>query len=117
MRRRSLLTVLVVALLTVGWSVVTNPPGGSALAADPEAQLAATRAALEDARASQRRLQDTLAQQRAELAQLKSQSAELGNRLDTARAELAAVTAEYDRVRGLLLQVREQVAAIEARVA
>jgi murein DD-endopeptidase MepM/ murein hydrolase activator NlpD len=117
MRRRSSLAVTFVALLTVGWSVVASQPGGSALAADPQSELDATRAALQDARASQRRLQDTLAQQRSELTQLERQSADLDSKLDLARAELAAVTAEYERVRGLLAQVREQVAAIEARVA
>ena len=35
MRRRSRLAVTFVALLTVGWSVVTTQPSGSALAADP----------------------------------------------------------------------------------
>jgi murein DD-endopeptidase MepM/ murein hydrolase activator NlpD len=116
MRRRSSLAVTFVALMTVGWSVVASQPGGSALAADPQAELAATRAALQDARASRERLQDTLSQQRSELAQLERQSADLDVKLDVARSELAAVTAEYERVRGLLAQVREQVAAIEARI-
>lgn len=116
MTRRSSLAVTFVALMTVGWSVVASEPGGSALAADPEAELAATRAALQDARASHQRLADTLSQQRTELAQLERQSADLDARLDVARSELAAVTTEYERVRGLLAQVRDQVAAIEARI-
>ena len=70
MRRRSSLAVTFVALLTVGWSVVASQPGGLALAADPEAELAATRAALQDAQASQQRLRDTLSEQRAELAEI-----------------------------------------------
>ena len=57
MRRRSRLAVTFVALLTVGWSVVTTQPSGSALAADPEAQLAKTRAELADAQSAQQSLE------------------------------------------------------------
>lgn len=117
MRRRSSLAVTFVALLTVGWTVLTAQPSGSALAADPEAELARTRAELADARSTQESLQATLDRQRAELAQLERRSADLGAQLDVARAELAAVTAEYERVKGLLAQVRDQVVEIEARIA
>jgi len=117
MRRRSSLAVTFVALLTVGWTVLTSQPGGSALAADPEAELAETRAQLEDARSAQQSLRATLDQQRAELTQLERRSADLDTQLDLARAELEAVTAEYEHVRSLLAQVRDQVAEIEARIA
>lgn len=117
MRRRSRLAVTFVALLTVGWSVLTIQTGGSALAADPEAELARTRAALEDAQSAQQQLQATLDRQRSELAQLERRSAALDEQLDVARAELSAVTAEFERVQALLVQVREQVAEIEARIA
>jgi murein DD-endopeptidase MepM/ murein hydrolase activator NlpD len=117
MRRRSSLAVTFVALLTVGWTVFTAQPSGSALAADPEAELARTRAELADARSTQESLQATLDRQRAELDQLERRSADLDVQLDLARAELAAVTAEYERVKGLLAQVREQVTDIEARIA
>jgi murein DD-endopeptidase MepM/ murein hydrolase activator NlpD len=117
MRRRSGLAVTFVALLTVGWTVLAAQPGGSALAADPEAELARTRAELADAQSAQQSLQAALDAQRAELAQLQRRSADLDVQLDLARAELAAVTAEYERVKGLLAQVREQVAEIEARIA
>jgi murein DD-endopeptidase MepM/ murein hydrolase activator NlpD len=117
MRRRSRLAVTFVALLTVGWSVVTTQPSGSALAADPEAELARTRAELADAQSTQQSLAATLDRQRAELEQLKRRSADLDAQLDVARAELEAVTAEYDRVSGLLAQVKQQVADIEARLA
>ena len=117
MRRRSGLAVTFVALLTVGWTVLTTQPGGSALAADPEAELARTRAELADARSAQESLEATLDRQRSELAQLERRSADLDVQLDVARSELAAVTAEYERVKGLLAQVRDQVAAIEAHIA
>jgi murein DD-endopeptidase MepM/ murein hydrolase activator NlpD len=117
MRRRSRLAVTFVALLTVAWSVLTIQPSGSALAADPEAQLAKTRAELADAQSAQQSLAATLDRQRAELAQLERRSADLDTQLDLARAELEAVTAEYDRVSGLLTQVRAQVDEIEARIA
>ena len=117
MRRRSRLAVTFVALLTVGWTVLTAQPGGSALAADPEAELARTRAELADARSTQESLQATLDRQRSELAQLERRSADLDVQLDLARAELEAVTAEYERVKGLLAQVRGQVDEIEARIA
>ncbi len=114
MRRRSHLFVAFVALVTVGWNVVTTQPGGSALAADPQAELHRTRAQLADARTAQQVLSATLERQRSELAALERRSNDLGSALDLARAELAAVTAEYDRVRGLLVQVREQVTADRA---
>jgi murein DD-endopeptidase MepM/ murein hydrolase activator NlpD len=116
MRRRSHLAVTFVALLTVGWSAVTSQPSGSALAADPQAELARTREQLADARSAHRSLADTLDRQRAELEALQDRSANLGAQLDVARAELAAVTAEYDRVRGLLVQVKKQVEQIEQRL-
>jgi murein DD-endopeptidase MepM/ murein hydrolase activator NlpD len=117
MRRRSHLAVALVALLTVGWSVVSTQPSGSALAADPEAELAQTRAQLADAQSAQQSLAATLDRQRAELAQLKRRSADLDTQLDIARAELQAVTAEYNRVSGLLDQVRDQIAEVEAHLA
>ncbi len=117
MRRRSSLAVTFVALLTVGWTVLTSQPGGSALAADPESELARTRAELADAQSAQESLEAALDRQRGELAALERRSADLDTQLDIARAELSAVTAEYDRVKGLLAQVREQVTEIEARIA
>jgi murein DD-endopeptidase MepM/ murein hydrolase activator NlpD len=117
MRRRSSLAVTFVALLTVSWSALTSQPGGSALAADPAAELARTKEQLADAQSAQQSLRATLDRQRSELQQLQRRSADLGVQLDVARAELAAVTAEYDRVQGLLIQVRDQVAQIEARIA
>ena len=117
MRRRSSLAVTFVALLTVGWTVLTPQPSGSALAADPASELARTRAELADAQSAQQSLQATLDRQRSELAQLQRRSADLGVQLDLARAELAAVTAEYERVKDLLAQVRAQVGEIEARIA
>jgi murein DD-endopeptidase MepM/ murein hydrolase activator NlpD len=117
MRRRSSLAVTFVALLTVSWTVFTAQPGGSALAADPEAELAQTRAQLEEAQSAQQQLQATLDRQRAELAQLQRRSADLDTQLDLARAELDAVTAEYEHVKSVLAQVREQVTDIEARIA
>ena len=113
MRRRSHLVVAFVALVTVGWNVVTTQPGGSALAADPQAELQRTRAQLADAKTAQQALSATLQRQRSELADLERRSNELGTALDLARAELAAVTAEYDRVSGMLVQVKEQVTEIE----
>jgi murein DD-endopeptidase MepM/ murein hydrolase activator NlpD len=117
MRRRSHLAVAFVALVTLGWTVVTTQPGGSALAADPQAQLDRTRAQLADAKSAQQALAATLQRQRSELATLERRSAELDSALDLARAELAAVTAEYERVRGLLTQVRVQVKDIERHLA
>lgn len=114
MRRRSRLAVTFVALLTVSWSVVATEPRGSALAADPEAELAKTQARLAEAQAAQSRLQNTLDTQRAELRQLEQRSTELSGALDIARAELEAVTAEHDHVTGLLGRVREQVEEIKA---
>jgi chromosome segregation ATPase len=94
MRRRSRLAVTFVALLTVGWSVVSAQPSGSALAADPEAELARTRAQLAEARSAQQSLAATLDQQRAKLVQLQRRSADLDAQLDLAEAELNEVTAE-----------------------
>ncbi len=117
MRRRSHLAVTLVALLTVGWTAVTTQPSGSALAADPQAELAKTRAQLADAQSAQQSLAATLDRQRSELADLQRRSADLDVQLDLARAELEAVTAEYNRVSALLVEVGEQVAQIEARLA
>lgn len=107
MRRRSHLTILLIALLVVGASIVPNSPRNSAQAADP----------LADAKAEQKALENTLSAQRAALAALKTKSAKLTNGLAAAKAELAEVTAEYDRVNGLLEEVRGQVAEITARLA
>ena len=112
MRRRSHLVVAFVARVTVGWNVVTTQPGGSALAADPQAELQQTRAQLADARTAQQALSATLQRQRSELADLEHRSNQLGTALDLARAELASVTAEFDRVSSLLVQVKEQVTDI-----
>ena len=117
MRRRSRLTVTFVALVTVGWSAVATQPSGSALAADPAAQLAETRAQLADAQSAQQTLAATLERQRVELSQLQGRSADLDTQLDMARAELEAVTAEFNRVSALLADVRAQVVAIEAHLA
>jgi murein DD-endopeptidase MepM/ murein hydrolase activator NlpD len=107
MRRRSHLAVLLVALLTVGGSIVSTSPRDLTLAADPLAQARAQKAAIER----------QLADQRTKLAQLKQTSSQLAGQLDLAKAELAQVTAEYQRVLGLLEQVRVQVAEITARLA
>ena len=117
MKRRSGFAVTFVALLTVGWSVVTTTPSGSVLAADPASELAETRARLADAQSAQQSLAATLSQQRAELAHLQARSADLDSQLDLARAELASVTAELERVTGLLAEATQQVADIEARLA
>ena len=106
MRRRSHLTILLIALLMVGASIVPTSPRDSAQAADP----------LADAKAEQKALENTLSAQRAALAALITKSAKLTNSLAAAKAELAAVTAEYNRVSGLLEQVRGQVAEITARL-
>ena len=117
MRRRSFLIVVFVSLTAVGWNVVTTRPSGSALAADPQAELAETREQLADAKSTQQSLAATLRRQRAELDHLQARSAALDTQLDVARAELAEVTAEYERVSGLLIQVKEEVAQIEAKLA
>jgi murein DD-endopeptidase MepM/ murein hydrolase activator NlpD len=116
MRRRSHLAVTLVALLTVGASIVTTTPRGSALAADPQHQLAATQAQLADAQAAREALQSQLDQQRGRLAELQTQASNLASALDVARAELADVTAQYDQVYGLLVQVRQQVDEIRSRL-
>jgi murein DD-endopeptidase MepM/ murein hydrolase activator NlpD len=117
MTRRSSLAVAFVALLTVGWTVVTTQPSDLARAADPQSELAETRAKLADAQSARAALAATLDQQRDELTQLRQRSAALDGQLDVARAELAAVTAEFGRVTSLLAEVVEQVAEIEARIA
>jgi murein DD-endopeptidase MepM/ murein hydrolase activator NlpD len=106
-----------VALIVVSWSVVTSQPRGSALAADPQAELARTREQLAQAQATQSELERQIAQQRMQLAQLEARSADLSSQLDVAKAELAEVTAEYERVSGLLAQVRLDVEAITAQLA
>lgn len=117
MRWRSHLAVTVVALLAVGWSVITTDPRGSALAADPQTELERTQQQLAEAQAVQRSLRLTLEEQRSQLATLRAESAVLSSQLDVAHAELAAVTAEYDRVAGLLAQVRQQVEEITLQLA
>jgi len=72
MRRRSFLFVVIVSLTAVGWNVVTTRPSGSALAADPQAELAKTREQLADARSTQQSLAAALRQQRAELDHLRA---------------------------------------------
>ena len=107
MRRRSILAVTLIALLTAGTSIVTTTDRGPALAADP----------ISEAKARQSELQATLAAQRQQLADLESAAHELDVSLDVATAELADVTAEYERVAGLLVQVRDQIAVIVDRLA
>jgi murein DD-endopeptidase MepM/ murein hydrolase activator NlpD len=107
MRRRSHLTILLVALLMVGASIVPTSPRDSVQAADP----------LADAKAQQKALETSLSAQRAALAALKTKSAKLSSSLASAKAALASVTAEYDRVNGLLEQVKGEVADITARLA
>ncbi|MGZ8512004.1 MAG: peptidoglycan DD-metalloendopeptidase family protein, partial [Candidatus Limnocylindria bacterium] len=116
MRRRSRLSVTFVALVIVGWSVVTTQPSGSALAADPEAELAQTQQQLADAQSAQQSLEAAAARQRDQLAQLKSESSRLEGTLNAARAELQAVTNEYERVSALLVEIGQQVIAIEAHI-
>jgi murein DD-endopeptidase MepM/ murein hydrolase activator NlpD len=106
MRRRAHLAVTLVALLTVGGTLLTGSHREPALAADPISEAKAERAAIER----------QLAEQRARLSELKNRSATLAQQLDVAKAELAEVTAEYERVVGLLNQVRQQVAEIKARL-
>ncbi len=116
MRRRSHLAVTLVALLTVGASIVTTTPRGSALAADPQHQLAATQAQLADAHAARESLQARLDQQRTRLAELQTEATDLASALDVARAQLADVTSRYDQVAGLLVGVRGQVDEMKARL-
>ncbi|MEP7081833.1 MAG: peptidoglycan DD-metalloendopeptidase family protein [Chloroflexota bacterium] len=117
MRRRSRLSVTFVALVIVGWSVVTTQPSGSALAADPEAELAQTQQQLADAQSAQQSLEAAAARQREQLAQLRSESARLEGRLNAARVELQAATNEYERVSALLVEVGQQVIAVQAHLA
>ncbi|MEO8510880.1 MAG: peptidoglycan DD-metalloendopeptidase family protein [Chloroflexota bacterium] len=107
MRRRSILAVTLIALVTAGMSIVTTTDRGPALAADP----------ISEAKARQSELQATLAAQRQQLADLESAAHQLDVSLDVATAELADVSAEYDRVAGLLVQVRNQIAVIVDRIA
>jgi len=116
MTRRSGLAVAFVALLTVGWTVVSIHPGDHARAADPQSELADTKARLADAKSAQSALSDTLDRQRAELAQLKQRSADLDDALDRARSELASVNAQLDHVTGLLAAAEQQVDDIEKRL-
>ena len=108
MTRRSRLTVTFVALVAVGFNVVSTTPRDPALAADPS---------LAQAQAQQQQLRQQIAAQRAQLAELSAQSATLGRQLDVAKAQLADVTAEYERVNGLWVQAKAQVADIKARLA
>src|ERR1700674_4391920 len=107
MRRRSHLTITLIALVMVGTSIVSTSPRDTAQAADPLAQ----------AKAQQRALENSLSARRAALADLKARSAALAGKLNAAEAELASVSAEYTRVNGLLTQVQGQVADITARLA
>jgi murein DD-endopeptidase MepM/ murein hydrolase activator NlpD len=107
MRRRSRLTVTLVALVTVSGMIVGGDPRDPVLAADPIQQAKAERASI----------QAELADQRARLDQLRATSARLSDRLDLAQAELADVTAEYERVVSLLTQVRREVAEITEQLA
>ncbi|MEP6680485.1 MAG: peptidoglycan DD-metalloendopeptidase family protein [Chloroflexota bacterium] len=116
MRRRSHLAVTLVALLMVGASIVTTTPRGSALAADPQHQLAATQAQLADAQAARESLQATLDQQRTRLAELQSEATNLASALDVARAQLADVASRYEQVAGLLVGVRGQVDEMKGRL-
>lgn len=107
MRRRSHLTITLIALVMVGASIVPTLPRDSARAADP----------LADARAQQKALERSLSSQRAALNALMAKSRLLTGKLNAAKAELASVTAEYDRVSGLLTQVEAEVADITAHLA
>jgi Membrane proteins related to metalloendopeptidases len=107
MRRRSHLTITLIALLMVGASIVPTSPRDTAQAADP----------LADAKAQHQALENSLSAQRAALADLKARSTALAGKLDAAKAALASVTAEYSRVNGMLTQVQGQVADITARLA
>jgi murein DD-endopeptidase MepM/ murein hydrolase activator NlpD len=106
MRRRSRLTVTLIALLTVAGIVVNGDPRNQALAADPISQARADRAAIER----------ELAEQRARLDQLRATSTILSQQLDEAEAELANVTAQYEHVVSLLTQVRGDVKDITDRL-
>lgn len=107
MTARSRLAVVLIALLTVGTSIVTTTSRDTALAADP----------ITEAKARQAELQATLGAQRQRLADLDSAAHVLDAAVSAATAELADVTAEYDRVAGLLVQVRDQIAVIQGRIA
>jgi murein DD-endopeptidase MepM/ murein hydrolase activator NlpD len=106
MRPRSRLAVTLIALLTVGASVVGSDPRSHALAADPISEAKAERASIEA----------ELAAQRAKLDELRATSVTLSRQLDQAQAELADATAEYERVVGLLQAVRRDVREITARL-
>jgi murein DD-endopeptidase MepM/ murein hydrolase activator NlpD len=106
MRRRPRLAAIVTGLVVLAATVAGQAPSDSAFGADP----------LAEAQANQRALQQSLASQQRELASLKSLSATLDARLAAAEAELARVGAEYERVAGLLVQVEQQVAEVQARL-
>ena len=107
MRRRSHLTIVVIALLMVGTSIVSTSPRDLAQAADP----------LAEAKAQQKALEATLSAQRAALAALQAKATTLAGKLDAAKAQLASVTAEYNHISGLLSEVQDEVADITARLA
>ncbi len=94
-------------LITVSMALSVAVPARPLRASDP----------LEDAKAQQQQITDALAQQKAQLAELKAHSADLAGRLAAAQSELAAANTEYERVAGLLHQVRDDVAASQARLA
>src|SRR5918996_969068 len=113
MRRRSHLATAFVALLVVGWSLATTDPRGSALAADPQTELARTQAELADAQAAQRTLESELAQLRAQIAELDAQLSALADEIEQRSIELADreallqehLRAAYERSRTSLLEV------------
>jgi len=104
--RRPRWAVVVTAVVVAATVLAGSTPADHVRGADP----------LAEAQARQRELQQALAAQRRELADLKELSATLDDRLDAAVAELASVTAEYERVAGLLVQVENQIAEVEARL-
>jgi murein DD-endopeptidase MepM/ murein hydrolase activator NlpD len=97
----------VTAVVTASFLLSVAIPARPTRASDP----------LADAQAQQQQIQNTLSDQKAQLAALKAQSAALAGRLSSAEAALAAANVEYDRVAGLLHQVRDDVAASQARLA
>jgi len=97
----------VTAVVTASFLLSVALPARPTRASDP----------LADAQAQQQQIQNTLSDQKAQLAALKAQSAALAGRLSSAEAALAAANVEYDRVAGLLHQVRDDVAASQARLA
>jgi murein DD-endopeptidase MepM/ murein hydrolase activator NlpD/archaellum component FlaC len=107
MKRRSRLAVTLVALLTVGVSLVGTQPRGPAHASEPISQ----------AKAQQQELERTVRQQEQRLADLRAAGAQLSTSLRIAETELEDLTAEYERVQGLLEQVKTQVAEIRSHIA